>query len=130
MLLGIILQCDFPSCTLQFGQEEKIPGHPIESRAYWFILKTSMMFPILTSRNRMRNTFIIVNITPRYKRWHTSMHFRSKKAFIIPSVWSGAEYTWALIWKKSWLICFESYQGTIPYSHTGRVDSTGIWVFC
>ena len=30
------------------------------------------------------------------------------------SVWPGTEYTWALIWKKSLLIYFESYQG-IPY---------------
>ena len=45
----------------------------------------------------------------------------SKKHFILPSVWSETEYTWTLIWKKSLLICFESYQ-SIPYSHTGRVD--------
>ena len=50
------------------------------------------------------------------------MLFHSKKTFLLPSVWSGTEYTWALIWKKSLLICFESYQ-SIPYSHTGGVDS-------
>ena len=49
------------------------------------------------------------------------MLFHSKKASLLPSVWPGTEYTWALIWKKSSLICFESYHG-IPYSHTGRVD--------
>ena len=37
-----------------------------------------------------------------------------KKALLLPLVWPGTEYTWALIWKKSLLICFESYQG-IPY---------------
>ena len=49
------------------------------------------------------------------------MLFHSKKAFLLLSVWPGTEYTWALICKKSLLICFESYQG-IPYSHTGRED--------
>ena len=34
VLLGVILRCGFPSCTLQFGQEENLPGHLIESRAY------------------------------------------------------------------------------------------------
>ena len=34
-----------------------------ESRTYWFTLKIASMFPILTSRNRLMNTFIIVNIT-------------------------------------------------------------------
>ena len=33
-----------------------------------------------------------------------------KKAFLLPSVWPGTEYTWVLIWKKSLLTCFESYQ--------------------
>ena len=49
------------------------------------------------------------------------MLFHSKKALLLPSVWPGTEFTWALIWKKSLLICFESYEG-IPYSNTGRVD--------
>ena len=40
----------------------------IESRTYWFTLKIAKMFPILTSRNRLKNTFIIVNITPTCKR--------------------------------------------------------------
>ena len=34
--------------------------NPIESRTSWFILKIARMFPILTSRNRLMNTFIIV----------------------------------------------------------------------
>ena len=42
VLLGVISQCNPPSCTLQnmpssplrFGQEEKIPGHSTERRAY------------------------------------------------------------------------------------------------
>ena len=48
------------------------------------------------------------------------MLVHSKKSFLLPPVWPETEYNWALIWKKSLLICFESYQG-IPYSHTGRV---------
>ena len=57
------------------------------------------------------------NITPTYIRdssWDKSMLFHSKKALLLPSVWPGTKYTSALIWKKSLLICFESYQG-IPY---------------
>ena len=38
------------------------------------------------------------------------------KAFFPPSVWSRREYIWALNWKKSLLIGFQSCQG-IPYSH-------------
>ena len=76
VLLGVISRCGFPSCTLQkrpssslqFCQEENIPGHSIERRAYWFVLKISRMFPISMSRNRMRNAFIIINITPKCKR--------------------------------------------------------------
>ena len=33
-LLGVILQCGFPPCTLQLGQEQNIHGHSIERRAY------------------------------------------------------------------------------------------------
>ena len=85
-------------------------------QTYWFILKIAGMFPILTSRNTMMNTFITVNITPTWgdSSWDKSMLFHSKKALLLPSVWPGTEYTWALIWKKSLIICFESYQG-IPY---------------
>ena len=36
-------------------------------KQYWFILKIARMFPILTSRNRLMNTFIIANITPTCK---------------------------------------------------------------
>ena len=47
------------------------------------------------------------------------MIVHSKKAFLFPSVWPGIEYTRALIWKKSLLICFECYPGYgIPYSST------------
>ena len=67
----------FPSCTLQkrtspplqFGQEENIPGHSTEKRAYWFVLKLARMFLIPTSRNRMINNFITVNITQTFKRY-------------------------------------------------------------
>ena len=73
------------------------------------------MFPILTSRNRLMNNFI-VNINPhaRDSSQDKPMLFHSKKVLLLPSVWPGTEYTWALIWKKSLIICFESYQG-IPY---------------
>ena len=54
------------------------------------------------------NTFIIV----RDSLWDRSMLFHSKGALLLPSVWpGGTEYTWALIWKKSLRISFESYQG-------------------
>ena len=96
----------------------------IESRTYLSTLKIVRMFPILTSRNRLINTFIIVDITPtcnvRDSSWDKSMLFCSKKESLLPSVWPGTEYTWALIWKKTLIICFESYQGIYP--HTGRVD--------
>ena len=54
-----------PSYPLQFGQEENTPGHSIERRAYWFILKIASIFSIPASR--MMNTFITINITPTYK---------------------------------------------------------------
>ena len=56
------------SLPLRFGQEKNIPGHSIENRAYWFVLKIARVFPFIMSRNRMMNTFIIVNITPTCKR--------------------------------------------------------------
>ena len=78
VFLGIISQCDHPSYTfqkiftlyspLQLGQEENIRGYSIERGAYWFVLKIAKMFPLPTSSNRMINTFIIVNITPTFKR--------------------------------------------------------------
>ena len=40
-----------------------------------------------------------------FQKWHEEF---GKKAFLLPSVWPGVEYTWVLIWKKSLLICFES----------------------
>ena len=54
------------------------------------------------SWNRMMETFIMVNITPTCKRWDVSswdksMLFHSKKALLLPAVWPGTEYTWALI---------------------------------
>ena len=57
-----------PSCPLQFGQEENMPGHSVQWRAYWFVLKIARMFPTPTSRNRMMSTLVIVNITPKCKR--------------------------------------------------------------
>ena len=52
-----------PYSPIQFGQEENIPGHSTERRAYWFILKIARLFLIPSSRNRTINTFIIVNFT-------------------------------------------------------------------
>ena len=62
------------------------------------------------------NIFRIVNTTPhiRDSSREKSMLFHSKKTSLFPSVSPGTEYTWALTWKKSLLICFESYQG-VPY---------------
>ena len=119
---GVISQCvtpflhppKRPSSLLEFGWEDNMPGRSIEN---W------QDVPYSHGRSRMMNTFIIVNITPhvRYSLEDKSMFFQSKKTFHLSLVWPGTEYTWTLIWKKSLLICFESYQG-IPYSHTGRVD--------
>ena len=80
-----------------------------------------LMFPILTSRNRMMNTFITLPPYVRDSSEDKSMLFHFKKTFVLSSVWSGREHTWAIIWKKSLLICFKSYQD-ILYSHKGRVD--------
>ena len=44
----------------------------------------------------------------------------TKKAFFLLSIWPGTECTW----KKSLLICFESYQG-IPYSHLAEYTDDG-----
>ena len=49
-----------PSSSLQFGQKENIPGHSIERRAYWFILKIGRMFLILRSRNNYQHMQEIV----------------------------------------------------------------------
>ena len=69
-------------------------------------------------RKKMMNTFIIVNIIPIRKKWleNKSMLAPPERSFLLPSVWPGREYDWALIWKEVLQICFESYQG-IPYSH-------------
>ena len=119
-----------PFSPLQFDVEENIPEHSVERRAYWFVLKIARVLHIFTRRNKMTNTFIIVNINPhvRDNLEDKSMLAHSKKAFHLPSVWPVTECIWALIWKKSLLICFERYQG-IPYSHRGRVDR-GMWTLC
>ena len=64
------------------------------------------MFSISSSRNRMMNTFIIINNThsPNVRDAFPP----SKKAFPLPPVYPGTEYTWPLILKKSLLICFEA----------------------
>ena len=80
--------------------------------------QNSLKAELLMRRNRLMNTFIIVKRYPQmygiYSSWDKSMLFHSKKVLLFPSVLSGTQYTWALIWKKSLIICFESYQG-IPY---------------
>ena len=47
----------------------------------------------------MMNTFIIVKIPPhgRDSSEDKSMFFHSKKAFLLPEVWPGTEYTRTLI---------------------------------
>ena len=81
--------------SLQFVHEKNVPGDSTERRAYWFVSQIVWMFPILTSRNRMVNIFVIVYITPACKRFL----FHSIKAFLLPSIWPGTQYTWTLIWK-------------------------------
>ena len=51
------------------------------------------------SRNKMMNTFLIVNITPHVRNSldNKSMLVHFKKAFLLSSVRPGTEYTWALI---------------------------------
>ena len=81
--LGVISQCDTYSCalqkrpsfSLQFGLAENIPGHSIEKRTYWFVLEISRMSLTPTSKNKMVSTFIIVNITRTYKRFHLPSPF-------------------------------------------------------
>ena len=50
-------------------------------------------------RSRMMNTFILVSVTPYIRNsFETkSMLIQSKKFFLLPSVWPGTKYTWALI---------------------------------
>ena len=60
-------------CSSVWPRREYTYGQLIERRVYWFVLKIVMMFPIPTSRNRMMNTFIIVNITHTYSLEEKSM---------------------------------------------------------
>ena len=58
MLLGVISRCSPASCTLQkrpsspfqFGQEENMPGHSFERKAYLFVLNTDSVFSIPIGR--------------------------------------------------------------------------------
>ena len=80
------------------------------------------MSPILVSRNRMMNTFIMVTLTPhvRDSSYDQSMLFHSKKALLFPSVWPGTEYTSTLIqeeltkllWKPPGYYLFPHRQST------------------
>ena len=55
---GVMSLCGLSSCIikkrtsspLQFGLEKNIPGHSIEWRTYWFVLKIFRMFPVLLIR--------------------------------------------------------------------------------
>ena len=132
MLIGVILQCDPSSCTLekrrfsplQYGQEDNIPGNWKLKRGFTdlFWKSSGCSLSHRQSRNRMINTFTIVNITlhVRDSIEDTSILVQSKNIFLLPSVWSGTDYSWALIWKKCLLIYSENYQG-IPYSSKIRV---------
>ena len=107
--------------TSSFWPKREYAGHSIERRANWFVLKIARMFPIPTSRNNSHY--------PHMKEIVWRISLCSKKAFLLPSVRPGTEYTWALIWKKNLLICFQNYQG-IPYSNTGRVGRNVMWTLC
>ena len=113
-----------PSSIIWYGQEDNIQGHSIERSAYWFVLKITRVFPIPTGREGVGwwNLLQYLALSPHAENLEDkTMLVHSKKGFLLPSVWPETEYTLALIWRKSLLVCFESYQG-IPYSHTGRVD--------
>ena len=74
VLLEVISECSAPSWTLQkrpssplqFGQEENILGHSLKAELtnlFW-----DRVSSVLTRRNRMMITYIIVNINPTCKR--------------------------------------------------------------
>ena len=98
MLLGIILQCGPPSCTLQkrpffplqFGQEENISRHSIESRVYWFVLKIARVFPVHTGRVGIGWWTLLqqVTLTPyvRDSSEDKSMLLHFKKSFSLTSL--------------------------------------------
>ena len=76
VLFGLISRCSSRSCTLQkrsssplqFGQEENIPGHSIGRGAYWFVLRTALVFFIPTGKiERWRWTLSKSLISPLYK---------------------------------------------------------------
>ena len=56
------------SSPIQFAQKDNIPENSIGRGACLFILKIVWMFPTPTSKNRIMNIFIRVNITPTCKR--------------------------------------------------------------
>ena len=86
--------------------------------------RVGVPYSIRQSRNSMMNSFITVNITThvRGSLEDTFILAHSKKTFL-PSVWPGAEYVGRIIWKRSLLICFESFsEFRISYSPTQRDD--------
>ena len=87
---------------LQFGSEENISGNSIERRVYILIYFENWQGAPCSyrqSRNRMMNTFIIVNITPICKR-----QFRGYIYACPHQKGPPYHFTWALIWKKSLLL--------------------------
>ena len=67
------------SSPLQFAQKENIPRHSIERGAYLFTLKIVRVFPTPTSKNKMMNIFIRVNMIPTCKKF-----YRIGLGFFIP----------------------------------------------
>ena len=124
----IFLQCGPPSCTL--------PKKTFLSPSVWarreyiwkLIWKESLLICFENylgvpcshrqSRNRMMNSFIIVNNTPYAidSLEDKSMLALFKKAFPLTSLGHSFERRGHYL-----LLCFENYEG-IAYSHTGRVD--------
>ena len=121
LLLGVIFQCGFPSCTLRFGQEENIPGQPTESRAYGFILKIVRMLPILTSRDRMMNAYIIVKITPACKRVHRISFSIAKRPSFSPLFGQEQNILGQSFERRVYQFVLKATK-VFPIVHTGRLN--------
>ena len=135
MLFGIISQCGFPSCTLHASSKKNCSFTSVWSRReYIWTLnwKENLLLcfehfqgvpcSYRQSRNRMMNTFIIVNITPsvRDSLEGKSMLLHFKKAFPVTSLGHLFER------RGYWFVL--SYHG-IRFSHTGRVEREW-WTLC
>ena len=116
-----------PFSPLQFGPEENIPGHSVERRAYWFVLKIFRVFPIPTGRVQIKWwALLTLPLHVRNSLEDKSMLVHSKKAFLLSSVWPGAQCTWALVWKRSSLI-FCKLPGYSLFSD--RQSGQRMWTF-